>query len=111
MLKQRLTLYLALTGSLLTVIIGLLNDVRLLTIGYRALVSMFIFALIGYVLGIMAEMFLRRLLADIKPKGQKIDITSEDNVIGVDYLAEADDTETEFRPLTPDNFNRISSGQ
>jgi hypothetical protein len=109
MLKQRLTLFLALTGSLLTIIIGMLNDVRLLTIAYRALVSLFIFALIGYVLGLAAEMFLQRLSATIKPKGQKIDITSEEEVIATDYLTAPDDTETEFRPLTPDHFDRISS--
>lgn len=111
MIKRRFTCSLALIGSALTVIIGLLHDVRLSTIGYRALVSLFIFALIGYILGVTAEAFLMRLMENIKPKGQKIDIISEDDVTGMDELTASADTDTEFRPLTPDNFNHLTSRQ
>lgn len=111
MLKLRLTVGLALIAGALTALIGLIQDVRPLTVLYRCLTSMLIFGIGGFALGVMAEGFINNLLAAIKPKGQKIDIINRDELINVDELIGQPRPDNEFSPFTPDNFDRVSGNE
>ena len=110
MLKRRCAFYLALISGTLTVMIGLMENVRLLTIGYRSVISIIIFAICGYIGGSIAERFIKEIESASKPKGQKLDIMANDTdtVLPPPPLEEeSDNPNTEFSPFTVKNFDRI----
>lgn len=102
MLKIRLALCLSLITAILTITFGVLNDLRLLTLAYRTLMSVIAFGICGYAVGLAADRFLDEIESQRKTKGQKIDIIAEDEVL-------TDTASVSFSPLTPDIYENISS--
>lgn len=102
MLKLRIALYLALVVGTLTLANGILYDARAVTIIYRVVISVVIFGLAGYCLGVGIEVFLKRLLLKDIEKRQHNDTIHEQQVS--DELS----TESEFSPFTSGNFEQIS---
>ncbi|WP_425060881.1 hypothetical protein SCACP_16380 [Sporomusa carbonis] len=105
-LKLRFGLYLALGAGILTLLVGAFNSVTLVTVLYRTLVSLVLFAVLGYTCGQFAERFLQEKLAETMPKGRNIDIVSH-NEHGDELSVPA----AEFKPLNPDNFENITLTQ
>lgn len=103
MFKLKITLCFALIAGMLTVIVSVLKDVRILTTLCRMLVSAFIFGIIGYICGHITEIFLNVLLSKMKPKGQNIDIVSEQE--NKDSSAQP---VSDFSPFNKDDFEHIS---
>jgi hypothetical protein len=109
MLKLRFTLGLALIGGIFTLIVSLLQDYKFATILYRAATSLIIFAVVGFGLGVIAEILIKRISANIKPKGKNIDIVSkEDNLHQVDIVDVQTAANADFAPLTPDQLEQVS---
>lgn len=102
MRKLWFALSLALLGSVLTLIMGLLSDVRLLALFYRFCVSFIILGLCGYVIAVIVEKFVVMDTQELKTKGQNIDIISEQQ------QPSENDQEDSFIPLTPDSLEHIS---
>lgn len=102
MLKLRIALCLALVVGILTLINGILNDARMTTIIYRVVISIVIFGVVGYILGVVGEKIYKELVAENSVPGQHIDIVSEqpmnDEVV----------SESEFSPFASDSFEQIS---
>lgn len=105
MAKLWLALGLAMVVASLTLIIGLLQDTRIGTAVYRMLVSFVVFGAIGYIIAVMGEKFWGYQLTDLKSRGKKIDIISEEEPIGDSK------PEKNFIPLTPDNLERLSGSE
>ncbi len=101
-MKLRVTLCVALIVGTLTLIIGLLRDARLVTILYRTGISVIIFGICGYMISNLVENYLIRFLSQSKPKGQKVDIVSEQEEVGVVH------SEPIFSPFTSDSLERVS---
>ena len=99
----------AVVAGTLTFLSGLLQDVRPLTLIYRTLISSIIFAAGGFMFGSYLKKFPERQQTTLKPKGQNIDIISEDNIAGTDELLTPAPAENEFSPLTPNDFDHIST--
>jgi hypothetical protein len=108
-LKLRLALCLALIVAVLTASVGLAQGVRPLTVLYRTFISLLVFGVGGYLLGCVAESFLTRWLESVKPKGQKVDILSEDGLLSGDELLNPSHAAQPFSPLIPYDFEQISS--
>ncbi|MDR3592782.1 MAG: hypothetical protein P4N41_24250 [Negativicutes bacterium] len=108
MLSKRLALALAVLGGILTLLIGFLQDIRPLTIGYRSFVSAVVFGVCGFLLGNTIDSYQQRAEEDLNAKGQTIDIISKDDD-SVITPPEAESTaETGFRPFSPETFDRVS---
>lgn len=105
MFRLRIALALGMIVGALTGVFGLLEGLKLLTVAYRAVVSIILFGICGYVLGGYAETLFARQATDAQPKGRKIDVTSDDD-INVDELLRQQDKE-DFSPFTPDHFDHI----
>lgn len=111
MLNRRMALTLAIIGGILTLLAGVFQDVRLMTIGYRSLVSSLIFGICGYLLGNVIDSYRQRLEDSIKPKGQTIDIISKDEDPEISQPPLPEPENTGFRPFTPDTFDQLTSKQ
>jgi hypothetical protein len=107
MLNRHLALTLALIGGILTLLAGLLQDVRPLTIGYRSFVSCLVFGVCGYLLGSMIDSYQQREKENIKPPGQLIDIISKDENIDIGQPAVTEPADNGFRAFTPDTFEQV----
>lgn len=105
MAKLWFALGLAMVVASLTLIIGLLQDTRILTAIYRMFVSFIVFGTIGYLIAVTGEKFWGYRLTDLKSKGQKVDIISEEEPIGESK------PEKNFIPLTPNNLERLSRSE
>ena len=101
MLKLRIALCLALIVGSLTLLNGFLYGARTMTILYRVIISVVIFAFVGYGFGIIIENFLQRLLNNSIEK-------EEQNVIEKGEGSEELPVAAEFNPFTSDNFEQIS---
>ena len=99
MLKLRIALCLALIVGSLTLINGVVYGARTMTVLYRVIISVVIFAFLGYGLGIIIEKFLQRIINDKTEEEQQ--------VIQEETIAEVP-IEAEFNPFTSDNFEQIS---
>lgn len=109
-MKLRLALGLALIVAVLTAGFGLMHGVRPLTVLYRTFISLLVFAVGGYILGSGAELLLARWLAGIKPKGQNVDIVSEDDgLVTNDELIHPSHAAQPFSPLDPNELERLST--
>lgn len=109
MMKLRLALGLALIVAILTASVGLVQGIRPLTVLYRTFISLIVFAVGGYFLGGLVESVAARWLASVKPKGQKVDIISEDGFVGSDELLNPSHAAAPFSPLIPDDLDRITT--
>ncbi|HML31516.1 MULTISPECIES: hypothetical protein [Sporomusa] len=107
-LKLRVSLYMAFAASILTVLVGAFNTIALTAILYRTLVSLVLFAVLGYACGQFAERFLQEkqeTLEEADLKGTNVDIVSSDE-------PEAEELPIpEFTPLNPENFDNITLTQ
>lgn len=102
MFKLRVALGLALIVGTLTLTNGILYDARLITIFYRVLISLIIFGIAGYFLGIVAEKFLNGLLLKDNAQEQDMDVVRQQETI------EDLPPENEFSPFASENFEQIS---
>ena len=102
MLKLQSACLLALIAGSLTLITSILSDSRMFTIFYRTILSIGLFGVLGYVAGSFVEPYLQRLTAEIKPKGQKIDIVNEQKNIDIQ------ENGNQFSPFSQDNLEHIS---
>ena len=100
-LKLRCSLYLAVSTGLLTLLVGILNNVTLPAILYRSLVSIVLFAIIGYTCGQFVDQYLRRMSQPECQKGSNVDFLSQDEPT-------AESPGGSFKPLNPDNFETIT---
>lgn len=103
-LKLRIGFYMALIASSLTLFVGMNNSITLTAMVYRTLVSLVLFAILGYVCGQFVERFFQEKLDKVEPKGSIIDSA------GSDKQEEALSAE-EFEPLNPKNFENITLTQ
>jgi len=101
-LKLRIALCLALVVGTLTLTNGILYGARAVTIIYRVAISIVVFGLAGYGVGIAVEIFLKKILDEKTVQGQHIDRALEQQTI--DELP----NESAFSPFTSDNFQQIS---
>lgn len=107
-LKLRVSLYMAFAASILTLMVGVFNTIALTAILYRTLVSLVLFAVLGYACGQFAERFLQEKQENIQaaePKGNNIDIVSSDEP------EEEPLPTSQFTPLNPENFDNITLTQ
>lgn len=102
MLKLRIALGLASIVGALTLLNGILQGARIETVMYRAIISIAVFGFIGYGLGIIAENFLRRVLA--KEMGREQETESINEQQSLEDLS----VDSEFAPFTSQNFQQIS---
>ncbi len=108
MVKVRIVLGLALIVACLTAAVGLVQGLRLPTVFYRTAISLAGSALAAYLAVYLAESYVRRRFADIKPKRNKVDIISKDGIIENDELLNPTHTTPQFSPFVPENFEQIS---
>lgn len=102
-LKLRIALCLALIVGALTLLNGMLQGARLETVIYRIIISIAIFGIIGYVLGIIVERFLKKKLeVKNREQGQKKEIVNEEQPL--DDLPK----DSEFAPFTSSSFQQIT---
>ncbi len=111
MLKRRLAFTLAVIGGIMTVLVGFLQDIRPLTIGYRSLVSGLVFGVCGFLLGSMIDSYQQHTPDVFKPKGQTIDIISKDDDTEIGLPATEPSGESEFRPFTAETFDHLPGKQ
>lgn len=104
-LKLRISLYLALITSSLTLLVGVHNSITLTAMVNRTLVSLVFFAILGYVCGQFAERFLKKKLEEIESKD--IDIENSHN----DDQPEPELPIAEFEPLNTKDFENITLTQ
>jgi len=109
MLKLRIALGLALVTAVLTAAAGMVQEVRPLTILYRTAMTFAGFSLGGFLAAMATEAYYRRRFADIKPKGKNIDIISKDGIIDNDELLNPAHASSQFSPLTPENFEKMTT--
>lgn len=104
MLKLRLALGLALVVGFLTLIIGVMNEARPLTVLYRMFISIGVFGLVGFGLAVWLERSLPQPeVVTAMLKGQHVDITSQQ-----EDMPEAQNAEDTFEPFTSDSFEQIA---
>lgn len=104
MLKLKFAIGFALSAGILTIIVSILKDVRILTTLYRMIVSAVIFGLVGYICGYITDNFLKVLLEKLKPAGENIDITTEIK----DQDNSSQPVSNNFSPFTKNDFEHIS---
>ncbi|HWQ62172.1 MAG TPA: hypothetical protein VN521_07665 [Negativicutes bacterium] len=109
MLKLCISLGVALVVAVLTATVGWVQGARPLTVLYRAMITFAGFSLVGYLAGLTVDGYLRRRLADVKPKRQSIDIISKDGIIENDELLNPAHASPQFSPLSPDNFEQLTT--
>lgn len=102
MRKLWFALSLALLGSVLTLIMGLMSDIRLLALFNRFCISFIFLGLCGYITAVIVEKFLVIETKDLKKKGQNVDIISEQERTSESIQ------EDSFIPLTPDSLEHVS---
>lgn len=98
-MKLRISLGCALVAGLLTINFGLINDIRLLALFQRILMSMVFFGSVGFLAVTIAERYFERIDTATKTKGQSVDIITQEEPVQVETNS--------FEPLSPDNFERI----
>lgn len=103
-LKLRISLYVALGASGLTLLVGALNSITVAAMVYRTLVSLVLFAVLGYICGQFAERFFQEKVGEIEAKGKNLDIISSS-----EHGEELPDTN--FEPLNPEDFENITLTQ
>jgi len=101
-LKLRIALCLALIVGALTLLNGMLQGARLETVIYRIIISIAIFGLIGYGLGIIVERFLENIVVKNIEQGPK-DIVNEEQPLEEDLPVDS-----EFAPFTSESFQQIT---
>lgn len=103
-LKLKIAICFALIAGILTIIVSILKDIRILTTLYRMVVSAVIFGLVGYICGYITDNFLKVLLEKLKPAGENIDITTEPKVME----SPSQVVSNNFSPFTKNDFEHIS---
>lgn len=104
MLRLRLAIGLALICGVLTLVSGLVSNVRWLTVFQRTAVSVVLFSSIGYLLGKIIEIkFLNLVKTDLSPdRGQPE---------ARDDLSDNTSLDSSFSPFTSDSFERIKKAK
>ncbi|MDR7865482.1 MAG: hypothetical protein RIN56_01630 [Sporomusaceae bacterium] len=108
MVKLRIALGLALIVAALTAAVGLVHGLRTPTVFYRAAISLTGAALAAYLAANLAEAYIRRRFAGVKPGRNKVDIISKDGIIENDELLNPSHVTPPFSPFVPENFEQIS---
>ncbi len=103
-LKLRVSLYMAFAASILTLLVGIFNTIALTAMIHRTLVSLVLFAVLGYTCGQFAERHFREKFKETEPTGRHVDIISSDELGDESPIPE-------FTPLNPDNFENITLTQ
>lgn len=103
-LNIRIGLYLALMAGTLTILVGAMSGVTPVVILYRTLVSVVLFAVLGYISAQFAERYFRDKLNETGTKGNNVDVESPDEY-GDKIPA------PEFKPLNPEHFENITLTQ
>ena len=101
MLKRRIALCLALVVGTLTLTNGIIHGARAVTISYRVAISVVVFAIVGYAIGVVLEFFIKKMIVKNKVKSEHINIDLDQQII--DELP----NESGFTPFTSDNFQQI----
>lgn len=104
-LKLRISLYLALITSSLTLLVGVHNSITLTAMVNRTLVSLVFFAILGYVCGQYAERFLKEKLEEIESKDMNIESANSDDE------PEPELPVAEFEPFNTKDFENITLTQ
>lgn len=104
--KLQISLGIAVVASCLTLLVSALSSITLTAMVYRTLVSLVLFAVLGYTCGQFAERFLHKKLDEIESKDTNNDIASNgDEENGDEPPVE------KFAPLNPENFENITLTQ
>lgn len=104
-LKLRISLYLALITSSLTLLVGVHNSITLTAMVNRTLVSLVFFAILGYVCGQYIERFLKAKLEEIETQNVNIESRPSDNEPEVDLPVSG------FEPLNTKDLENITLTQ
>ena len=117
-LKLRCAIGLALFAGLLTLLIGLVNDARSMTLLYRTLISVIIFGICGYIFGILADLYMPVILQaiqgfdeDIAVAGQNEPEVSDEAVTVASNEATEPDLNPSFTPFTPERLEIVPRAQ
>lgn len=103
-LKLQGSLYLALIAGMLTLLVGVISSLTPTVILYRALVSVVLFAILGYTFGQFYERYLLKKASETLPQDEKMDVLS--------FCEHIDESPaSEFKPLNPDSFENITLTQ
>lgn len=102
MVKLRIALLLGLLVGILTLTIGILHEVRPLTILNRVAISATLFSCVGYGFGIMFENILQEMLSKLSLQERDTDITTQEEKVNEDQLS------SDFTPFTSTNFEHVS---
>ncbi|QDR80517.1 hypothetical protein [Sporomusa termitida] len=103
-LNIRIGLYMALITGMLTILVGAMSGVTPVVILYRTLVSLVLFAVLGYSSVQFAERYFRDKLNETGTKGKHLDVVSPDEH-GDKIPA------PEFKPLNPEQLENITLTQ
>ena len=127
-LKLRCAIGLALIAGVLTLMIGLTNGARSMTLFYRILVSLVLFGVLGYIYGFFAEKYWPMIMQLVKSTALENDavvaealpepITGNETTDEADLLnamdeadlpdsADSIDAQPSFIPLTPDRLETV----
>lgn len=108
MLKIRCAVGLALLVGVFTILSGFGHNARPTTVLYRTAVSMLIFAVIGFGIGVFWERFAEKLLARFDNEASESG--EQKNVEAADFIHEVKETpeEESFDELKPEDFENIS---
>lgn len=109
MLKLRMALYLALIVGTLTLINGVWHDARMATIIYRVMISVVLFGVVGYGLGVMGDKIYREVVAKriAEEKEKEVTLGEQANIVNEQNNNEVT-PEAEFSPFASEHFEQIS---
>lgn len=112
-LKFKIAWSLAIFTGIITVFLSLVYSVRPVSVFYRGGFTTVVFFVLGYIIGIFVESYLKKLIETDAHKGKKIDITAEpDSDILLEETATGEETSgTDFKPLNPDDFTSFTPPQ
>ena len=102
MLKSRLAFSASVVAAILTIVFGILNDIRFGSLVYRSFISLVTCGFVGYIAGLLIDNYYTQPISDIKTKGQNIDITSKEEETATAVISS-------FSPLTPDKLEVITT--
>ncbi|HWR39010.1 MAG TPA: hypothetical protein VN611_05890 [Patescibacteria group bacterium] len=119
-LKIRCAIGLALVAGVLTLIVGLMNGTRSMTLFYRILVSVIAFGVCGYGYGFLVDKYLPVILQAIKgTEAEATDLVAAEDMKVPEDLVEAAVTDTmdepdsqpSFTPLAPEKLETVPRSQ
>ncbi len=107
-LKLRFAVSLAVLVGICTIFSGFGNAARPSTVLYRTAVSMFIFAIVGFGLGLLWERFLQSWLTRLNQTDEKEEEQTKEGIEGTESELTTEEADAEFDPLMPEHFENIA---